>query len=58
MILVTGAHGWVGGEIVRQLVASGQSVRALLRSQASAQNCSFCVLASVDSAFSVIAGSG
>jgi uncharacterized protein YbjT (DUF2867 family) len=36
MILVTGANGNVGGEIVRQLVASGQSVRALLRSQAKA----------------------
>jgi uncharacterized protein YbjT (DUF2867 family) len=36
MILVTGANGNVGGEIVRQLVASGQSVRALLRSRAKA----------------------
>lgn len=34
MILVTGANGNVGREIVAQLVAAGHSVRALLRSQA------------------------
>ena len=58
MILVTGANGNVEGEIVRQLVASGQSVRALLRSQAKAQNCPSRVLASVDAALRVRAGSG
>jgi uncharacterized protein YbjT (DUF2867 family) len=31
MILVTGATGNVGGELVHQLAASGQSVRALIR---------------------------
>jgi uncharacterized protein YbjT (DUF2867 family) len=33
MILVTGATGNVGGELVRQLAASQQPVRALIRSQ-------------------------
>ena len=33
MILVTGANGNVGGEIVSQLVGAGHRVRALLRSQ-------------------------
>lgn len=33
MILVTGATGNVGGELVRQLVAANQPVRALVRSQ-------------------------
>ena len=36
MILVTGANGNVGGEIVSQLVAAGHAVRALVRSQAKA----------------------
>ena len=36
MILVTGANGNVGGEIVSQLVAAGHAVRVLLRSQAKA----------------------
>ena len=36
MILVTGANGNVGGEIVSQLVAAGHTVRALLRSKAKA----------------------
>ena len=31
MILVTGATGNVGGELVHQLAANGQSVRALIR---------------------------
>ena len=31
MILVTGATGTVGGEVVRQLLAAGQPVRALVR---------------------------
>jgi uncharacterized protein YbjT (DUF2867 family) len=35
MILVTGATGNVGGELVRQLAASGQQVRALIREAAS-----------------------
>lgn len=36
MILVTGANGNVGGEIVSQLVAAGHAVRALVRTQAKA----------------------
>ena len=36
MILVTGANGNVGGEIVRQIVAAGHAARALVRSQAKA----------------------
>ncbi len=37
MILVTGASGTVGAEIVRQLVGAGQGVRALMRSRAKAE---------------------
>jgi len=33
MILVTGASGTVGGEVVRQIAAEGAPVRALVRSQ-------------------------
>ena len=36
MILVTGASGNVGGEVLRQLVAAKQPVRAMYRSQAEA----------------------
>jgi uncharacterized protein YbjT (DUF2867 family) len=36
MILVTGATGRVGGEVVRQLLATGKSVRALVRDAAAA----------------------
>ncbi|HEY8206884.1 MAG TPA: SDR family NAD(P)-dependent oxidoreductase, partial [Myxococcaceae bacterium] len=32
MILVTGATGTIGSEVVRQLSAAGQKVRALVRS--------------------------
>ena len=34
MILVTGATGNVGGEVVRQLASAGQPVRALVREAA------------------------
>jgi uncharacterized protein YbjT (DUF2867 family) len=37
MILVVGATGVLGGEVVRQLLASGQSVRALTRRPRSAE---------------------
>ncbi len=34
MILVTGANGNVGGEIVRQLISAGHGIRAMLRTRA------------------------
>lgn len=37
MILVTGATGTIGGEVVRQLVARGEKVRALTRDPAAAR---------------------
>ncbi|WLW51233.1 SDR family oxidoreductase [Streptomyces sp. YU58] len=37
MILVTGATGTIGGEVVRQLVARGEKVRALTRDPAGAR---------------------
>lgn len=36
MILVTGANGTIGSEVVKQLIDSGQSVRALVRDPAKA----------------------
>ena len=36
MILVTGATGGVGGEVVRQLLAAGEKVRVLARDPAKA----------------------
>src|SRR5579859_1298529 len=36
MILVTGATGWTGGELVRRLSARGVPVRALVRNRAKA----------------------
>ena len=38
MILITGATGNNGRELVRQLVAAGQRVRALVRNPAKATN--------------------
>ena len=35
MVLVTGASGFLGGEIVKQLVAQGESVRIIVRKNSS-----------------------